>query len=123
MKAAAHILLAALFVCVGGGLAGCSSDGGVRVRVEAALERLDGAVARLGEDLDANRLRNAQLIKEYAAKVAAQKPDIRDLTRVLAREATREGTLYTGLTQRLQDVRGVAAGRRRRAAGVCAGGG
>ena len=107
MKAAARVLLAALVVCVGGGLAGCSSDGGVRVRVEAALERLDGAVARLGEDLDANRIRNAQLIKEYAAKVAAQKPDIRDLTRVLAREATREGTLYTGLTRRLQDVRGL----------------
>ena len=106
MKAPLRVLLAVLLVCVGGGLAGCSSDGGVRVRVEAALERLDGAVAHLGKDLDANRLRNAQLIKEYAAKVAAQKPDIRDLTRVLAREATREGTLYTGLTRRLEDVGG-----------------
>ena len=99
---AARMALPALLVAC---LAGCSSDGGIRARVDAALQRLDSAVAQLGEELDGNRLRNAQLIKQYAAKVATQKPDLRDLTRVLAQEATRDGTLYRGLESRLKEVR------------------
>ena len=67
---AARMVLPTLLVA---SLAGCSSDGGIRARVDAALQRLDGAVAQLGEELDGNRLRNAQLIKQYAAKVATQK--------------------------------------------------
>ena len=86
-------------------LAGCSSDGGIRGRVESAIARVDTALQRLGEELDGNRLRNAQLIKQYAARVTEAKPDLRDLARVLAREATREGALYQGLKTRLADVR------------------
>ena len=99
---AARMVLPTLVVAC---MAGCSSDGGIRARVDAALQRLDAAVAQLGEELDRNSLRNAQLIKQYAAKVAAQKPDLRDLTRILAQEATRDGTLYRGLESRLKEVR------------------
>ena len=86
------------------GLIGCG-DGGVRAQVDGVLNRLDQSLARLGSALDAGDLRNAKLIKRYAADVSAAKPEIEDLAAVLAREATREGTLFQGLETRLQDVR------------------
>lgn len=85
-------------------LAGCG-DSGLRARVEAALGRVDAAVARLGEQLDDGTLRNAALIKHYAKRVAQDKPELSDLARVLAREATRDGTLYQGLATRAKELR------------------
>lgn len=87
------------------GLIGCG-DGGVRAQVDGVLNRLDQSLARLGNALDGDDLRNAKLIKRYAAEVGAAKPDIEDLAAVLALEATRRGTLFQGLESRLQDVRG-----------------
>ena len=86
------------------GLAGCG-DGGLHARVGDAVSRVEQAVARLGNALDGGDLRNAALIRQYADKVAEAKPDLRDLARVLAREATREGTLYSGLEARAKDLR------------------
>ena len=86
-------------------IAGCSGDGGTRARVQSALERVESGLARLGKDLDDNRLRNAKLIRQYAARVAEAKPKLRDLARVLEREASRDGGLYTGLQARLDDAR------------------
>lgn len=85
-------------------LVGCG-DGGLRARVDDAVARVDGAIERLGKELDGTGLRNAQLIRQYAARVAEQKPDLRDLVRVLEREGTRDGALYQGLTTRLADLR------------------
>ena len=95
-------LAAGLVLAVG--LAGCG-DGGVRAQVDGVLNRLDQSLARLGSALDGDDLRNAKLIKRYAAEVGAAKPEIEDLVAVLAREATRQGTLFQGLETRLQDVR------------------
>ena len=95
----------ALLLLVVLGLAACG-DGGLHQRVEAVLARVEGAVARLGEQLDGGQLRNAALIKQYADKVAAAKPELRDLARVLEREATRQGTLYQGIATRAQELRG-----------------
>ena len=97
--------MASLALLVAVAVAGCG-DGGVRARVDSAIARVDAAVVRLGEELDAGRLRNAQLIKQYAERVAGMKPDLRDLVGVLAREATRQGALYQGLKTRLADLRG-----------------
>ena len=41
-------------------LGACSGES-LRSRIDAAIVRLDAAVARLGGDLDAGRLRNAEL--------------------------------------------------------------
>jgi len=84
-------------------LAGCSD--GTHARVQSAIERVESGLARLGKDLDDNRLRNAKLIRQYADRVAEAKPKLDDLARVLEREATRDGGLYTGLQTRLADVR------------------
>ena len=96
------------------GLAGCG-DSGLHERVVAATARVEAAVERLGTELDNGGLRNAALIKQYAAKVTDAKPDVRDLARVLEREATRHGTLYQSLASRMQEVRAglPASGSRR----------
>ena len=86
------------------GLASCG-DGGIRAQVDAAIVRLEQGVARLGTALDDDTLRNGALIKQYAAEVRAAKPALRDLVAVLAREGTREGTLFQGIETRLKDVR------------------
>lgn len=98
-----RIVLAALAVAFLS--AGCSGDGDIRARIESAVVRVDGALERLGKELDSGGLRNAQLIGQYATRVAEAKPDLRDLVRVLEREGTRQGALYQGLVTRLADVR------------------
>ena len=104
MLAKAAKFRCALLLLVALGLTACG-DGGLHTRVEAATARLEGAVERLGKQLDGGDLRNAALIKQYAAKVETAKPELRDLTRVLAREATRQGTLYQGIATRAQELR------------------
>ena len=94
----------ALVLALGVGLAGCG-DGGLHARVGDAVARVERAVARLGDALDGGDLRNAALIRQYADKVDEAKPELRDLARVLAREGTREGTLYSGLVARAEALR------------------
>ena len=89
-------------------LVGCDGGSALREQMETGLTRLDAAVERLGAELDADRVQNAALIKRYATRVARAKPELRELTEVLRREGTREGTLYKGLVTRVQEVRGMA---------------
>lgn len=97
LRAVSVVLLAAM-------LAGCGGES-VRMRVDAALARLDQAVERLGTELDSGSLRNGALIGQYAAQVKAAKPELDALVGVLAREATRDGTLFRSLVARLGDAR------------------
>ena len=85
-------------------LAGCGGNS-VHAQMDAAVGRLDQALVRLGTALDDGSLRNAQLMKQYAAEVRSAKPELRDLVAVLAREGTREGTLYQGMKTRLDELR------------------
>ena len=85
-------------------LASCGGES-LRSRVDAAVVRLDTAINRLGDDLDGGRLRNAEMIRQYADRVRDIKPDLRELIDVLAREGTRSGTMYRSLETRLDDVR------------------
>ncbi len=105
MSATARLLVAVVGAAlVAVALPGCG-DGGLHARAESALKRVESMVTRLGGELDGNRLRNAQLIRQYATRVAGAKPELRELVGILEREATRDGTLYQGLASRLADVR------------------
>lgn len=99
-----RIAVAAGVAALAVGLASCGG-GGIRAQVDAAIVRLEQGVARLGTALDDGTLRNGALIKQYAAEVRTAKPALRDLVAVLAREGTREGTLFQGIETRLKDVR------------------
>lgn len=85
-------------------LSACGGES-LRNRIDAAIVRLESAVARLGEDLDAGRVRNAALIRQYAQRIRDAQPDLRELVDVLANEGTRRGTMYRSLETRLDDVR------------------
>ena len=86
-------------------LLGACGGESLRNRIDAAVLRLDAAVDRLGDDLDGGRLRNAEMIRQYASRVREAKPDLRELIDVLAREGTRSGTMYRSLETRLDETR------------------
>ncbi len=88
-------------------LVGCDGGAALRSQVETDLGRVAAAVERLGADLDGDRVQNASLIKQYAARVARAKPELRKLTEVLRREGTRNGTMYRSLGERLDEARGM----------------
>ena len=88
-------------------LVGCDGGAALRSQVETDLGRVAAAVERLGADLDGDRVQNAALIKQYAARVARAKPELRELTEVLRREGTRNGTMYRSLGERLDEARGM----------------
>lgn len=79
--------------------------GGNQRQIEKSLPTAENAVSRLGEHLDRGRVRNAALIKSYAASIAKDKPELLELTRVLAKEGTRDGNLYQGLATRVADAK------------------
>ena len=83
-------------------LAAC---GGSARQIEKNLPVAESAVTRLGEQLDRGRIRNAELIKSYAAAVASAKLELRQLTEILAQEGSRKGNLYQGLVTRLDDAK------------------
>lgn len=83
-------------------IVGC---GGIAAKIDKQLPVAENAVERLGEQLDRGRIRNAQLIKIYAEQVSERKPQLRELTDVLAKEATRRGNLYQGLVTRIEDAK------------------
>ena len=90
-------------------LALVAACGGTQRLIEKNLPVAENAVERLGQQLDQGRIRNAALIKSYASTVASRKPDLKDLTRVLAKEATRDGNLYQGLVTRVADAKRLAS--------------
>ncbi len=89
-------------VAVLGGLAGCGDNFPEMVSQRHA--QVTARVKQLGTFLDAGRVRNANLIKQYAALVERQRPAVLRLTRELAREGTTTGLAFGSLRQRLNRV-------------------
>ena len=87
-------------------LVGCDGGDALREQAQRDFGRAEAAVTRLGEELDAQRLPNAALIAQYARELARAKPSLREITTLLGKEGTRDGTLYQGLQTRLTDARG-----------------
>jgi hypothetical protein len=83
-------------------LAGCGDNFPEMVGQRQA--QVAAQVKQLGISLDAGRLRNANIIKQYAILVERERPDVLKLTRELAREGTTSGLAYGSLKQRLEKV-------------------
>lgn len=83
-------------------LAGCSSEQDQWGKLLTEQYRLTAQkVGNLETLLQANRVKNAQLIAFYAKTVEQQQPDKKELTRLLAKDSTTEGPLFGSLHQRL----------------------
>ena len=85
-----------------GVLAGCGENYPDMVAQRHA--QVTAQVKQLGAYLDAGRVRNANIIKQYAIVLERARPDVARLTRELAREGTTGGLAYASLSQRLDKV-------------------
>ena len=75
---------------------------------EQALQQLpisEQRVAQLGEALNQNQVRNASLIKQYAAKVLAQKPNLSALINEFKKDASTQGPMYLALLDRINTAK------------------
>ncbi len=95
----------AILLVVALSLFGCGFS--VKDRMLDSYADAESSITRLGAELDKDSLRNAALIKMYSQSVRASKPDLSGIARVLEKEATRQGTLYTNLETRLKAVRNI----------------
>ena len=91
-----------VLVTVAGVLAACGDNFPEMVGQRHAQVAVQ--VKQLGTFLDAGRIRNANIIKQYAMLVGRQRPDVGRLTRELAREGTTGGLAFGSLKQRLDEV-------------------
>ncbi len=83
-------------------LAGCGENYPELAKLQA--ERVTIVVRNLGSEIAARRIRNANLIEQYAQAVARDRPELSELTAELAKEGTTEGLAYKSLLRRLSAV-------------------
>jgi len=75
---------------------------------EQALQQLpitEQRVAQLGDALKNGQVRNATLIQQYAAKVAALKPHLSPLINEFKKDATVQGPMYLALLDRVNTTK------------------
>ena len=66
--------------------------------------RVTSLVRGLGEGIAAGRVRNANMITQYARIVRGDRPEVAQLTDTLAKEGTTDGMAYASLVSRLSRV-------------------
>jgi len=86
---------------------GCQSkEEQLQQTIQESIAKAEVELNSLGKALDNGSIRNATLLKEYARIVEKNQPELSQIATVLGQDATRNGALYTGLTQRLSDLKG-----------------
>ncbi|MGB0892963.1 MAG: hypothetical protein ACPGUD_01020 [Parashewanella sp.] len=79
-------------------LSACGDDRPDKI---AQLQQLSkNRIEALASDLNSGRLRNAELLKQYASILSNKKPELSPLLTQLAEDATPAGNLYQGLKRR-----------------------
>lgn len=83
-------------------LTGCGEN--YPAMVKQQHDRVTAQVRTLGQNIASGRIRNANLISQYASIVRRDRPDLAPLTSELAKEGTTEGMAYASLANRLTRV-------------------
>ncbi len=87
-------------------LMGCQSkEEQLQQTIQQSITKAEIELEGLGKALDNGSIRNAVLLKEYARILSDEKPQLSQVASVIAQDATRSGPLYSGLQQRLIDVK------------------
>ncbi len=87
-------------------LMGCESkEEQLKQTIQQSIEKAEVELNQLGTALDNGSLRNATILKQYGQVLAEQQPQLSEIARVISLDATREGAIYSGLTQRLAEVK------------------
>lgn len=76
--------------------------------IQQSITQAQTELNSLGDALDAGSVRNAVLLKEYAKVIKEQQPDLTKVADLMALDATRKGALYTGLVERLKNLKKTA---------------
>jgi len=84
-------------------LTGCSDP--IKEQIEQQLPITQQRIEQLGSDLDKGSVSNANLIKQYAAKVTQLKPNLAQIISELEKSATPKGPMYLALLDRLNTVK------------------
>ena len=83
-------------------LSGCSDPVGEAIEANQRVAKL--RLDTLASELDSGQVRNATLLKQYAAMLKQQKPDYSPLIDELAKDATTSGLMFKSLDKRLQQA-------------------
>lgn len=97
-----HIRAVACTVLLALNLGGCTSG---EAEVESALQKTQVQLQQLAAALDAGKVRNAMIIKQYATVLKASRPELVPLLAELEKEATTMSPVYQGLQQRYLAVK------------------
>lgn len=87
-------------------LMGCQSkEEQLQQTIQQSITKAEVELEGLGKALENGSIRNAVLLSEYARIISNEKPQLSQIASVMAQDATRNGALYTGLQQRLADIK------------------
>ncbi len=93
--------------CLFTALIGCQSkEEQLQQIIQESIKKADVELTQLGKALDNGSIRNATILKEYSRILKQQQPELSKVVDVVSLDATRQGALYSGLTQRLDDIKG-----------------
>ncbi|RRS10136.1 CHAD domain-containing protein [Pseudoalteromonas sp. J010] len=96
-------------LCVMSFLLGCESkEERLQQTITHTLQDASTAINTLGTALDKKQLRNANLLTEYGKVLAQQKPQLSEIAKIIAQDATSSGTLYQSLLTRYQSLKSPA---------------
>lgn len=73
-------------------------------RLNSNIKNANYLINNLAQNLDANTIRNATILREYAKLLAQYKPELKPLLQQLSRDASRDGPMFQGLVLRLKTV-------------------
>lgn len=87
-------------------LTACSSkEERLKETVTQQVNSTELKLRSLGAKIEQGQVRNAELIKQYALWVEENKPEFAQIAQQLARDATVNGSMYSGLVSRLNDAK------------------
>ncbi len=92
-----------LLLCLSLLVIGCSDER--EERLKSNIQSAEYLIDNLGANLQAKSLRNAVILREYAALLARDKPELKPLLQQLSRDADRDGPMFQSLLQRLKTVK------------------
>ncbi len=84
------------------GISACSDP--LDAKIENQIQFSQMQIQKLAERLDSGQVRNANLLKQYAAHIKSQKPNMQTIADEMARDATSRGPLYTSLLDRFESA-------------------
>lgn len=92
-----------LVLCISFLVIACSDER--EDRLKSNIQSADYLIENLGNNLQADALRNGVILREYARLLEQDKPELKPLLAQLSRDADRDGPMYQALVQRLKTVK------------------